>query len=298
MKVIRSYAKGIQLAILRPKMIGTLWIVNFVFGSVMYFLFTGMFSAFAGKSLFADKLLKEFDFNFLFEFLVHYRQTVNTIFSVTFILVCGYFLISIFLNGGILFSLVHTRKPDDDGERRMSFAPVFFQGGGKFFGRFFRLSMYSLILWTAFIIFFLLLNLLSKFLTSSGTKEQLSFYLFWIKIGMALFILFFMRMILDYARIKIVSEDSRFVFRSFYIAIKFAFKKLGKTLALYYLLLITGGILLAVYLALSSILPAVSFLAVLLVFIIRQGYIASQGWLRIAFLSAQLKFYWSQALET
>ena len=289
MKVLKSYRKGIREATLRPKMIFILWLINFIFGSVIYFLFSGLLADVLGKSKIAEGLLKKFDFNVLFELLVHNGSTIQTIFSVALILIFLYFLVSIFLYGGILFSLVHPLKSGDVESKKPRFAQVFFQGAGKFFGRFFRLSIYSLILWIVFIVINVLLNLVGSVLTASGANEQVAFYLIWIRIAIGLFLVFLIKMILDYTRIKIVTEDSRRVFLSFLKIIRFVFKKFGKTLALYYLLVVTGVILFGIFWALNSMIPSHTLLSIFIAFIIGQLFIASRGWIKVAFQAAQLK---------
>ena len=290
MKVLKSYYQGIKEATLQPKMIFVLWLINFIFSSVIFYLSFQAFSGAIGKSGVAERLLKEFDFNVLFEFLIH-DGGFKTIFSVAFVLILIYFLVSIFLYGGILFSLTNPRKLNTGENRKQSFTPVFFQGAGKFFGRFFRLSIYSLILWGIFIIFNMLLNPLGRLLTAKGANEQVAFYLFWVRLGIGLFLLYLIKMILDYARIKIVIEDSRHVFRSLFRTIKFVFQRLGKTLALYYLLLITGIILFGIYWVLKLIIPSYSLITIIIIFIVQQIFIASRGWIKIAFQAGQLKFY-------
>jgi len=244
-----------------------------------------------GKSLIAESLQEKFDYNFLFEFLTYHGQSIRTIFSVAVFLIIIYFLISIFLYGGILFSLAHSQRANDVEKSKVRFAPIFFQGAGKFFGRFFRLSIYSLILWIIFIIFIFLLTGVSWVLTASGTNEQMAFYLFLVEIGIGFFLLFLIKMILDYTRIKIVTEDSRYVFRSLLKIIKFVFQRLGKTLGLYYLLIVTGVILFGIYWVLKLIIPSYSLLTIIITFIVYQLFIASRGWLKIAFQAAQLIFY-------
>ena len=291
MKVLKSYGNGIKEATLRPKMIFVLWLINFLFASVIYFLVFGLLSDVIGKRAIADSLLKKFDYNVLFELLAHSGESIKTIFSVALFLIFIYFLISIFLHGGILFSLIHPPKLNDVENKKGRFAQIFFQGAGKFFGRFFRLFIYSLILWVVFIIINILLNLLGRVFTADGSNEQLGFYLVWVRIGIGLFLLFLIRMILDYTRIKIVTEDSRLVFRSLFKTIKFVFQKFGRTLALYYLLLVSAIILFGIYWVLKSIIPTYSLLTILTAFIVGQLFIASRGWIKIAFQAAQLKFF-------
>lgn len=291
MKIIKSYSQGIKQAALQPKMIFVLWLINLIFGLIIYFQFSGLLSEAMGKSMTAEKLLKKFDFNFLFESIIHHGESFHAVFSVTFVLLIVYFFVSIFLLGGILFSLIQSEKLSSVEDKKEGFVSMFFQGGGKFYGRFFRLCIYSLILWIAFIIIIFLLNIVRRALTSNGENERLSFYLILIQIGIGLFLLNLIRMILDYSRIKIAAEDSRKVFRSFFLAIKFVFKNLGKTLVLYYLLALTGVLLFCVYWALKSLIPVYSLIPILIGFVIGQIFIASRGWVKIAFQAGQLKFY-------
>jgi hypothetical protein len=100
-------------------------------------------------------------------------------------------------------------------------------------------------------------------------------------------------MILDYSRIEIVILDSRAVFLSFLKTIKLVFQKFGKTLALYYLLVLTGIAVIIVFWLVKPYLPSSSspWITMLIAFLVAQLFIAFQGWLKIVFQSAQLIFY-------
>lgn len=287
-KVLRSYGGGIKEATLQPKMIFVLWLRNFIFGLAMLYLFFKLFSDAIAETVFAESL--SFDINILFDLLFHHRQSYSMIISAGVILIALYFLVSVILYGGILTILT---LPPGAKEERRRFAQTFFQGAGKFFGRFFRLSIYALILWVAFILINLLLNPLGKLLTGRGSNEWIGFYFFWIRVAIGLFLVFLIRMILDYSRIEIVILDSRAVFLSLLKTIKLVFKKFGKTLALYYLLVLTGIALIIVFWLVRSYLPSYSspWTAMLIAFLVAQLFIAFQGWLKIAFQSAQLVFY-------
>jgi hypothetical protein len=289
-KVLRSYGGGIKEATLQPKMIFVLWLRNFIFGFAMFFLFFRFLTWAIGNSVLADGLLERFDFNVFFELLVHHDESMNLIFMVGFVLFLLYFFVSVFLYGGILSILT---LPPEAKEVKGLFAQTFFQGAGKFFGRFFRLSIYSLILWAVFILINILLNPVGKFLTGNGSNEWMGFYFFWIRVTIGVFLVYLIRMILDYSRIEIVILDSRAVFLSLLRTIKLVFQKFGKTLALYYLLVLTGIAVIIVFWLVKSYLPSFSspWLTLLVSFLVAQLFIAFQGWLKIAFQSGQLLFY-------
>jgi len=284
MNIFKSYRKGIQEATLRPNMAVVLWMINFFFASVVYFLFSAMLSAAFGKSLLASDLLQKPNMDVLFEFLTSAGTSLGMLVTAGLVLVVLFFLASIFVNGGILQTLVHRR--DQEG-----FAQVFFAGGGKFYGRFFRLSIFSLILWIPSIILYLLINGFLGIFTMNSLNEQGSFYAALLRIAIALFFVFLIKMIMDYARIRIVTQDSRAVLPSLLEAAGFVFRKLGKTLALYYLLGLTGVAAFLIYWGIRSTFSAGSSGTIWLGFFISQLFIASRGWLRIAFQAGQLRFF-------
>jgi hypothetical protein len=284
MNIFKSYRKGIQEATLRPNMVVVLWMINFFFASVIYFLFSAMLKAAFGKSLLASDLLDKPNMDVLLEALTSSGTSLGMLVTAGLVVAVLFFLAGIFVNGGILQSLLHRR--DDEG-----FAQVFFAGGGKFYGRFFRLSIYSLVLWIPGAILYLIINGLLGIFTKNPLNEQLSFYILLLRIAVALFLVFLIKMIMDYARIRIAIQDSRSVLRALLEAAGFVFRKLVKTLALYYVLGLTGVAAFLIYWGIRSTFSAGSPGTIWLGFIISQIFIASRGWLRIAFQAGQLRFF-------
>jgi hypothetical protein len=272
-------------------MVVVLWLVNFVSASAIYFLFSGYLSDVIGNRLVAANFLKGFDFETFFELIIHEGEAWHWILYVAFILAFLYYWVSQFLHGGIL-SMIKSRGITGEMEsRKMRFAPAFFQGAGKYFGRFFRLAIYSLLLWLVVGLVYFLLNLVLKSLTAGGTNEPSIYYGYWARVIIFLFLYFLVRMIGDYARIKLVAEDSKAVFGSLLFSIRFVFGNFFKTLILYYLMLIAGLIIFGIYWVLQKMVPTQTLLPILIAFLIGQIFILSRGWLKIALQAAQLHFY-------
>lgn len=291
MKVLSSYGNGIKRAFFEPKMVVVLWLVNFVSASVIYFMFSGYLSDVIGKKLVAANFLKGFDFETFFELIIHEGEALHWILYAAFILAFLYYWVSIFLHGGIL-SVLKSRGITGEMENRNNrFAPDFFQGAGKYFGRFFRLTIYSLLLWLVLGIVYYLVDLLLKSFTAGGTNESAILFRWLSRPIIFLFLYFLVRMIGDYARIRIVAEDSRAVFGSLIQAIRFVFGNFFKTLILYYLVLITGLAIFGIYWVVQKMVPTQTLLPILIAFLIGQIFILSRGWLKIALQAAQLHFY-------
>lgn len=288
MKVSKSYGNGVREATMRPKMVLLLWFFNLLFGFIVFYLFYNRLMEAMSRSAISEGMQSKVNYHFVFEFLTYHGEAWSTIRGTAVILVCIYVLLSIFMLGGILHSLVETQ--------RASFLQRFFQGCGKFFGRFFRLFIYSLILWFVFFVLIFILFQVGKALTGNGVNEQLTYYLFLVGAAIGLFFIFFINMIQDYARIKIVTEDSRYVFRSLFQSIGFVFGRLGGTLVLYYLLVLTGVAIAVVYWGLRLVVPFSSAAGIFLTFVVYQLFIASHAWLKIAFQAGQLSYYTSSRL--
>lgn len=284
MNILKSYKQGIQEATSRPNMVFLLWLANLFFASVAYFLFSAQFGAAVATSRLATELLRQLDMNVLVEFLTGSSTSFGVLITAVIVIVVLYFMASIFLQGGILYTLIHRR--DDE-----TFTQVFFAGAGKYFGRFFRLTIYSLILWIPAIILFMILSGLLKLLTKNPVYEQRAFILTLVRVALALVLVFLIKMIMDYARIKIVTQDARTVFFSLLAAAGFVFRRLRKSLGLYYLLGLTGVAVFLVFWGIRSAFTAASPGAIWLGFFLAQMCIAGRGWLHIAYQAGQTKLF-------
>jgi hypothetical protein len=288
MNLWKSYFQGIKDA-LRPKMVFILWLVNFLFASVLYFLISGFLSDSLSWSSAAKTLMKKGDFKVIQDLLFHYRGEISTIFSVGIILFLFYYLASLFLRGGVLYSLRESMESNPE-ERKERFASLFFKGAGQFFGRFFRLMIYSFVFWAGFVLINVLFHFIAGILTNQGANEKMFVIMFWARLAVFLFFYFFVLMVLDYARIKIVLKNSRKVFKSMFWALGFVLKKLGRTLALYYILVVTGVLIAFVYWMFDSLITRQTLAMVILAFLLGQVFIFARSWLIVAFQAAQMRF--------
>lgn len=290
MKVFKSYTKGIKEATRSPKMVLLLWLINFMFASVIYFLVSGLFNSAVAPHIDTDQMIKELDFSVILDFIFTNGGSLSTIISIGFILILMYFIISHLIYGGILHTL-KIRRASKSGEKKTRFMAVFWEGAGKFFFRFIFLSVLSILLWLVFLLINLILSPIRGLLTGNGANEQMIIYVLIGRVIIAIFLIFLIKMIMDYARIKVVSEDTRNVLRSFFQAIGYVFRRFGKTLALFYLILLTGALFFIIGLFLKSLINTTTIWPIILAFIIGQIIIMIRGWTTIFFQSGQLEFY-------
>jgi hypothetical protein len=290
MKILKSYSLGIRKASSQGKMVLVLWTFSLLFATVVYFVGRGYFVGALGQSALGETL-KQFNAGLFLEMLTHNAAPVGMMIKVMVVLAFLYYWVSVFLTGGILHVLLSDNASTGDEPGRRRFAPAFFQGVGRYLGRFFRLEIYSLIIWVGFLLFQWVIWIVAGPLTSDGSNERMMDYVFWVWLGLSLVLVYFIHMILDYARIIIVRADTTRVWRSMWEAVGFVFRKLFGTLALYYTLLITGAVIILVYWGIHSRISTGSSGSIWLAFIVGQVFIMSRGWLKVAFQAAQLSYY-------
>jgi hypothetical protein len=268
----------------RPKMIMLLWLANIAFAAAAYFGFSCAFGAALGNSGMTVEMLAKTDMNAVIEFLTNSGGRLDDLITMALLVMVFYAFVSIFLNGGILHSLIEQ-------EDRKRFGQTFFAGGGRYYGRFFRLTVYSIILWAPALIGYFLVHAVLRALTKNSTNEQLTFYFSIFRIALALFLIFLIKMIMDYARIRIATQDTNKVFVSLLGAVKFVFARFGGTLLLYYLLGLTGWAAFLVFRLINGTFSKNLTVTVLLGFGLAQLFIASRGWLKIAYQAAELRYF-------
>ena len=281
MSVIQYAVKGIRESSARPKMIVLLWVFNLLTAGICTFVFLRVFGGAVGASALVGNMAEKADMNVVVEFLTSaHGGAVTELVLAVLVSSALYLFVSVFLHGGILQTLIQKGG-------KWRFAETFFAGGGRFYGRFFRLEIYSLALWLTAGMIFILINTFINFNYRESADERTTFALTIIKVLFALFLVFLIKMMMDYARILIAGRDSRDVLRSLLEAVRFVLKNPGKTLALYYLLGLAGWAAFLIYKVLDSAFPQSSAVTIALGFLLAQVFIASRGWLRIAYQAAQ-----------
>jgi len=281
MTITSCYKKGVTEATARPKLMAVLWLFNILFASILYVIFFGAFDAAVGPSLVLKDLLKTGDMNIILEALTKPAGPFTAALRMAPYVILLYFLANVFLQGGVLNVLIAPRG-------RKKFAACFFGGGGRFYGRFLRLLIYSAVILVPAIILFVAVNAVLRVLGDPSRERQMVLFVI-IRVALGLFLLHLVKMVLDYARIMIATRDSRTVFRALMDAVRFVLRRLSGTLGLYYLLGLTGLAMALAYLGVKSIIGTTTAAGILAVFLITQVYIAGRGWLRAAYQAGQLE---------
>lgn len=300
--ISRVFKSGVTQSLRNKKLLLTLFVINVVFAIFLTLPIRSSLNTSLGHSLMSERLVAGFDFKYLFEFLKEYNHVVNTVAPLIFFTGIVYLLLSTFLTGGIIeiFSAAvsaptHLWRADLQGQSQQGFTLARFMSGcGRLFPRYVKLLLISIVLWLLVFILYIILKLPKLAPTGTSVEESLPFWLGVVKMVLTIFAAFLVNMILDYAKIITAVEDRRKMFRVAWDAVKFVFQNLGRTLGLYYLVLLVGIIFLGVYLFISGIISTTSGFWIFVLFLIQQLYILSKLWVRMTFYSSQIILYSSK----
>ncbi|MBN2198788.1 MAG: hypothetical protein JW747_02960 [Candidatus Aminicenantes bacterium] len=288
MSISRYYLLGWGDAVRQPKMAFLLWVLNALSGLVVYFGACGLMRRAFGHSLLGSELSERFAFRGVMELLQRHGRDVAALAGTVLILTAATYLLSLFLSGGVLHVLKTARNPKS-GEKESRVAALFFEGAGRYFGRFLRLEIVALPMWIVFGILLFVFSGIAGNASDGWEKERLGFALVLALVGAAVLFVFLGMMIVDYARIQLVATDGRRVFKVFLGTLKFAARRFFKLLGLAVFFLITMGIVLALGEAVARLLGGKGAVVTALGFGVQQVLVLALLGARIAFLGAQAR---------
>jgi hypothetical protein len=308
MKVFINFFKGFNTTGKATRMIILLLVINLAFSLILAVPMYHSLKDSFGSSFVGERMAKGFDYLWWEEYRDEARGLERTftpsiigkgavlnnlegliqlrVFDLPpVVLVFGllYIILHTFLAGGILSFI---KKSDQ------KFAvKKFFKGAGSNFFRFFLLMLLS---WVFFLIIGQVKGGLESLLDSvreTAFSEVMPFYLGLVSSAIVLFLFLLVQMIFDYARIKIVLEDSPNILASATGAFGFVFRHLGSTLGLFYLLFLVQIAFTLVYILIQGVIPQSSFPGVAAAFLFQQFFIFGLIWIRCWLYSSQMELY-------
>jgi len=196
-----------------------------------------------------------------------------------------YVLVSTFLAGAFIGTYIK--------DYRLSFTE-FLMEGARYFGRFFRLSLLSLVLY--FVLFLWLFDWASGKIpawTANAPSEMTPFVYYIVKNILVLLSLALLTMCVDYAKIRIVAEDRISALMALVAGARFALKNFSKTFGLYLALAFIGVAMIALYAVLERQIPQHSYGMILLAFVLGQLYLILRMWLKATWYASQTALFQS-----
>jgi len=282
MVILRVFEQGFQTTNRRLRMMVYLWLINFIFSVLIvtpiYFLINKEYS----RSLAAEHITGGMDLFWLGDIIYKYQDIFPAL--VGWFLIPGilFAVLSIYLNGGMIGRIAAQNE-------KISMAN-FFGDCGKYFFRFFRVFLISLLGYLiVFGVIFSIVSALFEVWTKNASSEWPLIFSSNIKFLILVLLFSIIRMFFDYVKIRLVVENSKKAVRATLFNFSFIGRRFFKTWALYLLVCLVTVILAVIYLAVYQLLPKLGFMLVV-AFIWQQAYMLSKMWTKILFFSTEYHF--------
>jgi hypothetical protein len=282
MNIPKAYIGGFQKAAKSPRMLFILYFSNLIMALLLALPFMGFLKNSFGSSMLTENLLEGFNFTAFSNLMYYHKDGLDAILgNIKWILVV-YFLLNIFLTGGIIRTLNKEKFTTGN----------FFSGAAYNFFRFLGLSLIMIVVQLVFIL--LVYIPLGIIFDSLGEKlaNELSYY-YWAIGGFTFHLLIFLliSMIGDYAKFYLVLNDSFNIFKGFWKGVRYVFSRFLKTYFLYLFLLFIPAVVMYVYWYYEKDMKMATGIGILIVFAMQQAFIFLRVFLRVWVLSSQFKMY-------
>ena len=283
MTILKTFGQGMSTANKKSKMVIYLWLVNFVFSILIltpvYFLLQKDLS----RSLLGEQIGKGFDLIWMGDLIYKYRNILPTLAGWFLIPSILFFMLYIYLNGGIIGRLAA------QGEKTN--LSTFFADCGKYFFRFFRVFLISILGYAVF--FGIVLRIFSlplDYWRKNASTEWPLILSSSIRFLVIVLLFSVIRMFFDYVRIRLVVENSKKTIKATLVNFSFIGKHFLKAWLLYLLVGLVVVIFALVYMAVYQAFPKIGVL-IIAGFLWQQIYIISRAWTKILFLATEYHFY-------
>jgi hypothetical protein len=309
MKVFMNFGKGFKVTGKAMKLVLFLFLINLLFSLLLAIPMYNSLKDSLGKSEAGSRMAEGFDYIWWQEFRDEAKGLETTFspsvigkgailnnlesliqmrfYSLPSILIAFglfYIILHVFMAGGIL-TILNQDVPKFSMKE-------FARGAGSHFFRFFVLMLFSWIFIISIGIFLrgVFTSVLTN-ITANSLSEVTPFAYRLAFSALTFVLLLFIQMVFDYARIKVVLDESRNVLKSVLEAVAFVFRHPFSTFGLFYLILMIQIAVTVIYILLKEFIPQLNFPLVLAGFLLQQMFIIAIIWIRCLLYSSQMEFY-------
>jgi hypothetical protein len=276
MKGLKAFLKGVGLKNVRPTVYA--WFFNLFFSLFIYLGYYWVFAGAAGKTRIAADVAGEIGiFTFLADISRNSDTSLSLLFSLALVAVFLFFLVSIFVSGGIYSVLV--------GDERTTFSNLIASSVENFFSML-KIFLVNILNWVAALIIpgiLLFLFLKIESFSLNETAMQIFTYI-WMAITLLAFS--FAVAIYDLSRIFKLKEDKN-VFYSLKKAIIFVFSNKLNLAVVFLMYAVSLLVLFLIYVIFNHFLE--DLLYVFFLFMIYQGFILVRYFLKVVVMRAEIQ---------
>lgn len=284
MKLIKSYFSGLKDSIRLYKINILMYVGNLFFTLIIALPLWFFLKKTGGNSLLLNNYIAEFDLTTILDWHISMADGLQMLKSQIVWLALAYCVAQVFFTGGVLQYLFVEGK-------KFSMSD-FFSACGLYFFRFLRLFIYSSIFHVLALLIVLIPTVWIFDLSSARiTTEPQIFWIIATAASIYFLLLCLILTVSDYAKIRMVLDDSKASLKSFFKGFGFVFKNFFSSYFLF-LLLIAGAIaFFYLYFFVGRIVGYGNSFAILFMFLIQQGYIFGRMFLKTWILGSEISLY-------
>lgn len=282
MGIGKIFGQGLTITAKKTRLVAYLWTVYFLFALLIvapfYFLLESHFS----HSLLGEQLFAGVDLLWLGDLIYKYQELPPLVIGWLVGASLLFLVLSTFLNGGLIGRIA-------GGEDKVTF-PGFFGDCGRYFGRFLRVFLLSLIG------YFLVLGLVSRFvaipfrlLSKGATTEWTTLISSSLRLVVFLLLFSIVKMFFDYVKVSLVTEDSIRAVRATLQNFRFLRRHFFKAWALFLGVGLIFFLSTWIYLLVAKALPKVG-LGPALLFIWQQAFFLIRLWTGVLLFATEYQF--------
>ena len=277
-----SLKSGLARAWSTKRLLLVLYLANLLVGLSVALPLRKVLLGFGGSSLAGSELVHGVTVDFLAELITANRAAAPALVGMLVFGSAASWLLSLFLSGGALAILA------GDGRYR---ADEFWGAAAKFFGRFLRLTLWSILLLAVLSLLPLATGWTQRLAFGPDPYQYVSYWGAWIRAGVILIALLFFRICFDYARIHAVLTEERRTRRSLWQGVRFAVRNPIRTVGLAVSIVVLGAVALLAYLPISAALDGSTMSLVVTAIVAQQLYVLWRVVMRVTRYGSQLALY-------
>ncbi|HRI47648.1 MAG TPA: hypothetical protein PK559_11135 [Ignavibacteriaceae bacterium] len=261
------------------KFIILFWTTSIIFAAALSLPLFALVHDHISHSTINNELVHGFDYVWFIQFMTLYQKSTDTIPILLYAVTGIYLFIQQFYTGGLLAVFINKKK---------NHHVDFFYGGVKYFIRFTKIALMSMVLYfVAFSINSLMHDLIVMFIIPTGSElllffNQLGRYLIF------LLIISVINIVSDYSKVASAVNDSTKAFYSIIVGLRFVKKNFFRVLIMFLIVasfVAIGGL---VYNIVESFVPKTPIYMLIVTFIIQQMLIILRFLIRMIFYSTEL----------
>jgi hypothetical protein len=285
MNIFKAYIYGLKESVKIPKPVFLIYLINVILGVFIALPLYGLLKRELGYSESVDVLLQKFDTSLFSDFIYQNKDGIRVLLSQIVWVALVYWIISIFLAGGIIRTLNQDKFT----------MTSFFSGAGYNFFRFLKIS---LVMALTQIILVILILIPVYFIISDNTTESELFLIFSVVATIWAILFLAVLLITDYSKFYSVLYDKGSVFQSIKGGLVYVINNFFKTYILYLMLIILPALVVIGYFWADANIGTHTAIGVFVVFLIQQIFIILRIWFRVWTYASPLQMYTADFLKT